>query len=347
MFSRRSWLVLLVLLVVGLGGAAAAAVAYDNSRSDHIAEGIRIGTVDVGGMTAQDARELVHRRAVAPRRRNLTVRVGDKSFVLPASKLRVTADVGAAVDRAVADSRRGWLGSRVARDISGGKVHERIPLATRYAPGVIGPLVEQVAKAAKREAVDATIVPAADRLETKPSKPGRALNRGALREMLERAASNPSRPAEIDAPVRKIDAKVQTNDLAEKYAAYIVIDRKNYRLRYFRNLELSKTYPIAVGKSGLETPAGLYDIQWKETNPKWRVPNSDWAGALAGKVIPPGPGNPIQARWMAFNGGAGIHGTSDDASIGTSASHGCVRMHIPDVIALYAKTPVGTPVYVI
>jgi lipoprotein-anchoring transpeptidase ErfK/SrfK len=339
--------VLVVLLVVGLGGAAAAGVAYDNSRSDRIAEGIRIGNVDVGGLDAQAARERVHELAVAPRRRNLTVRLGDRSWALPASKLRVNADVGAAVDRAVADSRRGWLGSRVARDLSGGKVDERIPLVTRYAPGVIGPLVEEVAKAAKREPVDATVVPAANRLETKRSKPGRALNRGALREMLERAAANPSRPADIDAPVRRIDAKVQTSDLEEKYAAYIVIDRGAHQLRYFRHLKLLKTYPIAVGQAGLETPAGLYDIQWKETNPSWRVPNSDWAGALAGTVVPPGPGNPIQARWMAFNGGAGIHGTSDDASIGTNASHGCVRMHIPDVIDLYAKTPVGTPVYVI
>ena len=347
MFSRRSWLVLSVLLVAAMGGAAAIAVAYDSSRSNHIAEGIRIANVDVGGLDAQAARERVHQLAVAPRRRSLTVRVGDRRWVLPAAKLRVTADVAGAVDRAVADSRRGWLGSRVARDLGGGKVNERIPLVTRYAPGVIAPLVEQVAKAAKREAVDATVVPSATRLETKPSRPGRAVDRKALRDMLARAAANPSRPADIDAPVRKVDAKVQTNDLVKKYAAYIVINRKNYTLRYFRNLELSKTYPIAVGKSGFETPAGLYDIQWKETNPKWRVPNSDWAGALAGKVIPPGPDNPIQARWMAFNGGAGIHGTNDDASIGTSASRGCVRMRIPDVIALYAKTPVGTPVYVI
>jgi len=347
MFSRRSWLVLLVLLLVGAGGAAAAAVAYDSSRSDRIAEGIRIAGVDVGGLGAQAARERVHQRAVAPRRRDLTVRAGERRFVLAASKLRVTADVGAAVDRAVADSRRGWLGSRVARDLTGGRVDERIPLVTRYAPGVIAPLVEQVAKATKREAVDATVVPRADRLQTKPSKPGRTVDRRALRDMLARAAASPSRPAQIAAPLRKVDAKVQTADLARTYAAYIVIDRKNHKLRYFRKLELAETYPIAVGKSGLETPAGMYDIQWKETNPKWRVPNSDWAGALAGKVIPPGPGNPIQARWMAFNGGAGIHGTSDDASIGTNASHGCVRMHIPDVISLYAKSPVGTPVYVI
>ncbi|MDX6629022.1 MAG: L,D-transpeptidase ErfK/SrfK, partial [Gaiellales bacterium] len=123
---------------------------------------------------------------------------------------------------------------------------------------------------------------------------------------------------------------------------------KNHVLRFYEHLEPLKSWPIAVGKAGLETPAGLYDVQWKETNPKWRVPNSAWAGDLAGKTIEPGPDNPIKARWMAFNGGAGIHGIDPSAysSIGTDASHGCVRMRIPDVISLYARSPVGTPVYV-
>jgi lipoprotein-anchoring transpeptidase ErfK/SrfK len=99
---------------------------------------------------------------------------------------------------------------------------------------------------------------------------------------------------------------------------------------------------------GHETPAGLYSIQWKQVNPPWYVPHDAWAGALAGKVIPPGPLDPIKARWMAFNGGAGIHGIapSEYSSIGHDASHGCVRMRIPDVIALYARTPVGTPVFI-
>jgi len=72
------------------------------------------------------------------------------------------------------------------------------------------------------------------------------------------------------------------------------------------------------------------------------------AGDLAGKVIPPGPDDPIKARWMAFNGGAGIHGIdpSEYGSIGHNASHGCVRMRIPDVIELYDQTPVHTPVFV-
>jgi len=100
---------------------------------------------------------------------------------------------------------------------------------------------------------------------------------------------------------------------------------------------------------GLETTAGLYHVQWKQVNPPWYVPNSAWAGALAGKTIPPGPEDPLKARFMAFNGGAGIHGIdpSEYSSIGHDASHGCVRMRIPDVISLYARTPVGTPVYVV
>lgn len=345
--SRRWPLVVVLVLVLGALVAAAGAAAYDSDRSDRIAEGVRIGNVDVGGLDVRTAKQRVHRLAVAPQQRSLTVHAAGRKFVLPASRLRVTADVDGAVSRALADSRRGWIGSRVVRDLSGAKLSKRIPLVTRYAPGVVAPLAERVAAKVNRKPVDATITPSADALTKKPSKPGRAVDRKALRQALGRAASNPRLSADIKAPIRVVDAKVQTSDLEDKYKTYIVIDRKAHKLRLFERLSLAKTYGIAVGKAGLETPAGLYDVQWRETNPKWRVPNSDWAGDLAGKTIPPGPGNPIQARWMAFNGGAGIHGTNDDASIGTNASHGCVRMHIPDVIELYSRTEVGTPVYVI
>jgi lipoprotein-anchoring transpeptidase ErfK/SrfK len=346
MFARR-WLLGLVALVVLCGAIAAAAVAYDNAHSDRIAAGIRIGNVAVGGLDRASAVQRVQRLAVVPRRRSLTVHARGRSYVLPASKLRLNAEVETAVARALVDSRRGWIGARVTRDLTGGTVDERIAMVTHYAPGVIGPFAEHVARKTERKPVDATVQPSASGLTKKPSKAGLAVDIHALRDILARAAVNPARPADIAVPTHKVDAKVQTSDLAHKYAAYIVIDRGAHKLRFYRHLELAKTYDIAVGRAGLETPAGLYDIQWKETNPKWRVPNSPWAGSLAGRTIPAGPGNPIQARWLAFNGGAGIHGTSDDASIGSNASHGCVRMHIPDVIELYARTPVGTPVYVI
>ena len=63
-------------------------------------------------------------------------------------------------------------------------------------------------------------------------------------------------------------------------------------------------------------------------------------------MIPPGPDDPIKARWMGFYDGAGIHGTDEDWSIGSAASHGCIRMHIPDAEWLFEHVDVGTPVLI-
>jgi len=111
-----------------------------------------------------------------------------------------------------------------------------------------------------------------------------------------------------------------------------------------RNLRLVREYPVAIGQAGYETPAGVYGIDSKQLNPTWYVPDAEWAGELAGSVVPPGPDNPLKARWMGFNGAAGIHGTADAGSLGSAASHGCVRMAVPDVIDLYEHVPLGTPV---
>ncbi len=127
----------------------------------------------------------------------------------------------------------------------------------------------------------------------------------------------------------------------------ITIDRNGFTLRLFRNLRPWKRYGIAVGMAGLDTPAGTYHIQDKQVNPAWHVPNSAWAGSLAGSVIPGGaPNNPLKARWLGVANGVGIHGTAEDWSIGTRASHGCIRMHVSDVIDLYPRVPVGTTVLI-
>ena len=81
-------------------------------------------------------------------------------------------------------------------------------------------------------------------------------------------------------------------------------------------------------------------------NPSWSVPDADWTGGLAGQVVPPGPDNPLKARWMGIFDGAGIHGTDDVGSLGSAASHGCVRMSVPDVVELYDHVDVGTPLYI-
>jgi lipoprotein-anchoring transpeptidase ErfK/SrfK len=139
---------------------------------------------------------------------------------------------------------------------------------------------------------------------------------------------------------------VTTARLAAKNPVFITISRDERRLRLWRRLRLYKTYVIAVGRIGLETPAGLYHVIDKQIDPSWHVPNSSWAGSLAGRVIPPGPDDPLKSRWLGFFDGAGIHGTDDIGSLGTAASHGCIRMSIPDVEELYDLVPMHTPIYV-
>jgi lipoprotein-anchoring transpeptidase ErfK/SrfK len=147
--------------------------------------------------------------------------------------------------------------------------------------------------------------------------------------------------------VKVVQPKVTTEHLADKYPQVVTVDRANFRLRLFKDLKLAKTYKIAVGQIGLETPAGVYHVQNKAVDPAWHVPNRDWAGDLAGKVIPGGvPENPLKSRWLGIYDGAGIHGTAEESSLGTAASHGCIRMAVKDVEELYEEVPVQTPVYI-
>jgi lipoprotein-anchoring transpeptidase ErfK/SrfK len=126
------------------------------------------------------------------------------------------------------------------------------------------------------------------------------------------------------------------------------VRRGAFQLSLYKHLKLAKTYGIAVGRVGLETPAGLYHVQNKAINPAWTMPNSSWVAPKdRGKVIPGGTAaNPLKARWIGIYAGAGIHGTDDSGSIGSAASHGCIRMRIPDVEELYPQVPVNAPVYI-
>jgi lipoprotein-anchoring transpeptidase ErfK/SrfK len=182
-----------------------------------------------------------------------------------------------------------------------------------------------------------------------PGQNGRTVDYTQLGAAIDRALVGQAPSRTVTAPVHETRPAVTTSQLAARYPSYIVIDRASFRLRFYDHLKLSRSYEIAVGMEGLETPAGLHTIEWEQVNPPWYVPKKAWAGALAGTVVPPGPGDPLKARFMSFEGGAGIHGIdpSEYSSIGHNASHGCVRMRIPDVIELYSRSPVGTPVYII
>ena len=347
MVKKRRWVsVLVAALVVLVVGGGAAAFALDRARSDMLAHGVRIAGVDVGGMTEGEARAALQRRIVRRLGRPIVVVDGARRYHLTAAQAKLHVDVQGMVQSALQRSRSGNFVSRVYREATGGRVETRVRLQVAYSPAAVRSFVARVARAVDRPPSEARVVPSVSSLKTIPSRNGLAVYRRGLARVLENRLLHPRWRRVVSAPTRVVRPKVTTAQLAAHYPAFILIDRNAFTLRLFRNLHFYKAYRIAVGRQGLETPAGEYTIDDKQVNPSWHVPKSSWAGSLAGQIIPPGPADPIKARWLGFYNGAGIHGTDDIGSLGTAASHGCIRMSIPDVEELFNLVPLHTPIYV-
>lgn len=342
---RHRWFIFVAVLLLALVGGAVAAFAYDSSRENLIAEGVTIAGVDVGGMTTGEARRLVRRELQEPLERPITVVRGKTRFTLSAHDAGVKADVAGMVDEAHEASRSGSIFSRVARDLTGGEENAQVPPRVTYSSTAVHDLVKRVKGKLNRPARDATVdFPS---LEKVKEQKGRRVKAAALEQRIAQALTVPGVERTVRAPVRIIKPKVTQAELASQYPVLLIADRYNFRLRLYKNLNLQKEYTVAVGAVGFDTPAGLYHIQNKAVDPAWHVPDSDWAGDLAGTIVPGGvPENPLKARWLGIFDGAGIHGTDQTYSLGSAASHGCIRMSIPDVIELYDQVPVGAPIYI-
>ncbi len=335
-------LIAALLLVLVVGGA----YAYDSTQKDEIADGVTVGGVDVGGLNEDEAAAKVHRKLLAPLKHSLEVGFDGETWELSGDQLKIRADIDGAVEEALEDSQEGGLPGRLVRYVSGGEVEESITPEVEYSVPAVNRFVRRVAEDVNREPKDADVEASGDSLEVVAGEPGRKLRDNLLEEDLKAAVLNANAPHVIKAKVHSIAPEVTKKEVAAEYPSYLTLDRSTFTLRLWKHLKLAKTYTVAVGMEGLETPEGLYAIQEKEENPVWRVPLSDWAGDLAGQTIPPGPSNPIKARWMGIYEGAGIHGTEETYSLGSAASHGCVRMAIPDVEELYDQVEVGTPIFI-
>jgi lipoprotein-anchoring transpeptidase ErfK/SrfK len=336
----------LVFLVALLLLAAVGAYAWDSSRNDEIADGVTIGSVDVGGMTADEARDKVESKLVDPLRGPVTVHFEGVKYKLSADKLDISSDINGMVDQALEESRAGGLPVRVWRYATGGEVDAAISPQITYSNKAIDEFIGKVTDVVDRDPVDASIAPTATSLNTVAGKDGVSVEEGKLRSRIERAVQSP-RQREVRLPVHRVAPEVTQDELAAKYPTYITVDRASFTATLWVDLKLAKQYTIAVGQPAYPTPAGLFAIESKQVDPVWSVPNSPWAGELGGTTVAGGTvENPLKARWMGVTAGAGFHGTDDVGSLGTAASHGCLRMSVPDVIDLYDRVDVGTPVYI-
>jgi lipoprotein-anchoring transpeptidase ErfK/SrfK len=343
----RSRVLVVFLLAVALSAVGSLAWA-DRRSAERLADGVRVAGVEVGGLTNDEAMERVWQSLRPQAMRDIRVTAAGQSHVLTAEQAGVRLRLPSAVRRAYTVSRRGTFLTRGWRQLTGSALDHEVsaqPVASRRA---VHRFVEEIAEALHRPAQDARLSIRVDRVAISRERAGRRLAEPqALERAIMRALVEPGASRAVAAKVQRIPPKITRDDLRRQTPVVVTVSRSGRRARVFRHGELQASYRVAVGQPGHPTPLGRFAVQTMQKNPVWQVPNSDWAGDLAGKTIPAGdPRNPLIARWIGFDGAVGFHGTESLDSLGRAASRGCVRLSRKDVVSLFEQVRVGTPVLV-
>ena len=326
--SRPPWRRALTFVALLLAAVAAAAAAradepggvHDPYSPARIAEDVTIGDTQVGGMTAEQATTAVQ----ADFRRPIPVGLPGRTFYASPGSAGGVPLVFPAVRQAFAAGPGEHVALKVLVDRS-----RLLAASTRFADRVTRP------------AVDAKVRLRGLRPVVRRETFGVEVEASPLAHALRQALRTGSREP-VDVSHSTLVPAVMAKDLR----TVVVIQRSANRLLLYEGDRKPSRLRVATGQPVYPTPLGQFTIVDKQLNPWWYPPDSPWAAGAS--PIPPGPGNPLGTRWMGLSSpGVGIHGTPDAASIGYSASHGCIRMRIPEAEWLYERVSIGTPVFIV
>jgi lipoprotein-anchoring transpeptidase ErfK/SrfK len=286
-----------------------------------VPEGVTIAGVPVGGMASEQATLTV--QAFFNRHVLLTFR--SRVWDLRPVRLGASADVASAVAQAFVSAPYTALALVVAVD--------RVKLKA-YVTRLAGAVYR-----APRNSI--AVLRNLKPIITKP-RDGLALTKLDTRVLIRNALVAHQR-----GPLEVVTHPLKPQVTQANFGPVVVIRRGSRRLYVYKEgTRFWRTFRIAVGLPQYPTPVGRWKIVVKQRHPWWYPPDSPWAAGAS--PIPPGPGNPLGTRWMGLNAsGVGIHGTPDAASVGYSASHGCIRMRIPEAELLFTRVRVGTPVFIV
>jgi lipoprotein-anchoring transpeptidase ErfK/SrfK len=318
-----------------LAAAALLLLPTAASAKPKLPPGTLIAGVDVSNLGPRAARTALETALEPAWSTPVTVkgRAGDEVNVKP-------ADAGQFI-------RYSAMVDRAYEELGKGTTPISVPLMRTIRTGKLDAAVAVLVKRWYRAPRNASYSYGITHVSVRGAKYGSAPSTRKLRSALYKELRRPHATRRVVARIERIRPAVTIKDLKRRAGTFVSVDRGTKLVRLFKGLKRVKTYHVAVGAAGYDTPAGMHRILSKERNPTWHVPNRPWAGALAGQTIPPGDArNPLKAMFIAIGNGVGFHGTADLASIGQAASHGCIRMRVPDVLDLASRVSIGTPVLI-
>ena len=318
--AKRAGFILCLVVCALCVGASHARADTPPPPPPVIAGGVLIGSVDVSGMTAEQATTAVQTTYFA----RVALRVGHHGYSVSPHHFRI---------------RLGGLDSAVQTALVT-PADTAVALTPTLDSKRVVKWVRTLAKKTYRAPLAGAVILRHSRPFFTHSHPGRALRPFPTRMMIQHQIVGGTRTV-IVAPLRKLQAASVRSE------PVIVIHRGINRLYFYNGVHLVRVFPVATGQPAWPTPLGHFQVVVKQVNPWWFPPTQDsWAAGA--KPVPPGPGNPLGTRWMGLSApGVGIPGTSEPWSIGHSESHGCIRMQIPSAEWLFKRVQIGTPVFII
>ncbi len=308
--------------------ATPAVFAADPLPPNVIAPDVSIDAVPVGGFTIEAARRAVIDARIVPRFAPLVLSLKGRRLSIKPAAAGYAVDLDQAIDIAMTYGRTVPVAAPV-----------NVPLPQRVDRARLREVLAYRARDIELVPVDAKLTFRKARPRVRPPRIGTLVDIRKAVPIVADAMLTRSVP-QVQLPIRRLRPARMTA------GASVVVSRRGRVLSLYREAKLLRTFRVAVGTPRYPTPRGLFAIVSKQRNPTWIPPDSPWAKGLG--PIPPGRGNPLGTRWMGTSASAvGIHGTPASASIGTAASHGCIRMYIRDAEWLYERVKLSTPVLIV
>jgi len=338
--------VLAATILLALSGTMAWATVNDFTERVAVPLGVSVADSDLSGMTEAQARAAIEEAVAAPLMEPVAVVADGREFTFD-PRGTVEIDVDGMVAEAFEPRRAASYLARIQHDIVGTPLSAQIEPRYTVDETVMAAWLKDVAKQVNRRAVDASITVVGSKVRLNREKSGRRVDLAAAAPALAAAFSPEQALSEsktVEIPVKKIKPKVT----AKKLPKTIVVDLSQRRIRLYKGAKLEVTYPCAIGTPYHPTPTGHFEVVGKRYMPTWVNPAPNGWGASMPKSIPPGPGNPLGTRAINLSAsGIRFHGTQNIGSIGTAASHGCMRMRMHDVEDFYPRVKIGTQVYIV
>jgi lipoprotein-anchoring transpeptidase ErfK/SrfK len=345
--TSRILVVLLATLLLLASASLAWGVAFDYQSRGLVPQGVTVAGQDLSGMTEAQARTVIENAVSTPMLRSLTITGDGKTWTLDPKGI-VTIDAESMLADAYSPRRRAPLGGRLNSQLSGSPLPADIKPAYSVDAPAISTWVTQVAAQVDRKPVSATRKIVQYKFEISPSTPGATVDQVAavarVSEALSADAALSSASREVTLPITNVTPKV----VESSFKKAIIVSISQCKIRLYDGAKLVKTYRCAPGRPAFPTPTGDFVVETKLANAPWVNPGTDWAKSMPA-MIGPGPSNPMGVRKIGINySGVFMHGipASEYGSIGTQASHGCMRMMPSDVLDLFGRVKIGMPVYI-